>query len=147
LNSNLQSSLQRYYSIRNHRLVATVFDSNSSCTGLESGWIPPDPISWTESSRSRRTLTSTAMHNCLLIPEIVTQVCFNLFDPKTREDPWYEGIDVEYPGTLAALAVTCKVLYEPALDVLWSSLASVAPLLLTMPPDLWEARTVENQVF
>jgi hypothetical protein len=87
------------------------------------------------------------MHNCLLIPEIVTQVCFDLYDPNTREDDRYGGMDVEYPGTLAALAMTCKVIYEPALDVLWSSLVSVAPLLLTMPPDLWVARTVENQVF
>jgi len=36
-------------------------------------------------------------------------------------------MDVEYPGTLAALAMTCKVIYEPALDVLWSSLVSRTP--------------------
>ncbi len=47
----------------------------------------------------------------------------------------------EGPGSavsrdLAALALTCRSLSEPALDTLWHSIRSLAPLLRTLPEDL-----------
>lgn len=41
-------------------------------------------------------------------------------------------------ASFTALAQTCQIFREPALDHLWSSLRSLKPLLKVMPPDLWE---------
>lgn len=39
--------------------------------------------------------------------------------------------------SLAALAVTCTILSEPALDILWATLGSLVPLVAyTLPRDL-----------
>ena len=66
------------------------------------------------------------MHKSLLIPEIISGVCSEL----------YSAYD-SYPGTLAAFAVTCQAISEPALDVLWHTHGSIIPLLRCMSDDLW----------
>ncbi len=47
---------------------------------------------------------------------------------------------------LVALATTCRLLSEHALDVLWKELPSVVPLILTMPSDLigWSTESYKH---
>ncbi|KAH9949853.1 hypothetical protein B0H21DRAFT_687827 [Amylocystis lapponica] len=40
-------------------------------------------------------------------------------------------------ATLPAFARSCQVFRNPALDVLWHSLPTLAPLIMVMPSDLW----------
>lgn len=40
--------------------------------------------------------------------------------------------------TLVALALSCRALSEPALDLIWSTLPSLVPLVRTLPSDLWQ---------
>lgn len=71
---------------------------------------------------------------CLLIPEVVRNICLNLVHNRTSK-----SADPQYLGSLAALARTCHTISEPALDVLWHTQNSIAPLLhCTMPSDLWK---------
>ena len=42
-----------------------------------------------------------------------------------------------HTSTLAVLARTCRLFSEPALDVLWSHLPSIGPLLRLFPEDKW----------
>ena len=61
-------------------------------------------------------------HRCPLIPEIVTHIFKNLLD------------DSEY-SSLCQLARTTKSFTEPALDLLWRSQSSLAPLVCCLPDD------------
>lgn len=63
------------------------------------------------------------MHRCLRIPEIRTEI-FGLLRK----------------GDCAALARTCKLFYNEAMDVLWADLQSLLPLVRCMPPDLVDDR-------
>ena len=45
---------------------------------------------------------------------------------------------------LAALSTTCRLLSEHALDELWSHFPSLVPLLLAMPTDLVECKTMDD---
>ncbi|KAJ7151854.1 hypothetical protein C8R43DRAFT_1127487 [Mycena crocata] len=65
------------------------------------------------------------MHPCLSIPELVDQL-FSHFEPADAK-------------TLAALARTCTMFHEPALDVLWRNQDTLMNLLRCMPPDLFVA--------
>jgi hypothetical protein len=77
------------------------------------------------------------MHKALLISEVVANVSSEL----VSEHLLY---DCQYPGTLAAFAATCRAISEPALDALWCTQLSLAPLLRCMAPDLWEGRGEGN---
>jgi hypothetical protein len=81
------------------------------------------------------------MHKCLLISEIVTRVCLGLC---CDSDSYYGR---QYAGSLAAFAITCRAISEPALDVLWHTQYSIAPLLRCMSSDLWEERDVDGETF
>ncbi|KAF9465211.1 hypothetical protein BDZ94DRAFT_1320533 [Collybia nuda] len=61
------------------------------------------------------------MHRCLNIKELFTMII--------------ENRSVE---TYVHLAVTCHAFKEPVLDRFWCSLNTLAPLIRTMPSDLWE---------
>ncbi|KZP06340.1 hypothetical protein FIBSPDRAFT_1053603 [Athelia psychrophila] len=78
------------------------------------------------------------MHRCLSIPEIL-RIIFE-----------YLVTDVEGEGPPDASSVTrplltCKAFLEPALDILWESLDSLAPLARNFPSDAWE-ESVVNEV-
>jgi hypothetical protein len=77
------------------------------------------------------------MHQALLISEVVANICSQL----VRGPHWYYD---QCLGTLAAFAVTCRAISEPALDALWCTQVSLAPLLRCMSSDLWEGREAEN---
>ena len=66
------------------------------------------------------------MHKSLLVSEIISRVCSELYST-------YDS----YPGTLAAFALTCHGISEPALDILWHTHSSIVPLLKCMSDELW----------
>ena len=67
------------------------------------------------------------MHRTLRIPEIVDSV-FSHLDPT----PGKEGRE------LAALARTCTMFHDIALDALWWHQESIINLIRCMPTELWE---------
>ncbi|KAL1950381.1 hypothetical protein VTO73DRAFT_5505 [Trametes versicolor] len=62
--------------------------------------------------------------------EVLQRICRVL---ATRVYPFYPTA----PHGLVTLALTCRCLSEIALDVLWSTLQSLSPLLCTLPEDLF----------
>ena len=68
------------------------------------------------------------MHRCLLLYEIVVQIAWQ---SRSQQDEGQGLRDV------AAVARTCSALYEPAMDVLWHTLYSLAPVVKCLPPDVW----------
>jgi hypothetical protein len=65
------------------------------------------------------------MHDCLHVSEIIRIICDELY---------LAGLE----GSLARLARTCRVIQDPALDVLWNELCDLTPLLKCMPTDAWD---------
>lgn len=68
------------------------------------------------------------MHHCFRIAEILTMIMNYLVDGArgARE--------------VLALMKTCKVLYEPSLDILWRDLDCLAPLVMCLSQDVWKVR-------
>ena len=60
------------------------------------------------------------MHACLYLEEILQQI-FDQADYKS----------------LTILATTCRLFYEPALNVIYSDLPGIEPLIKRLPQDLW----------
>ena len=70
------------------------------------------------------------MHPCLRLEEITSLVCAELTcDRKDRN-----FVDT---NSLLNVALTSKVLLEPALRALWRKQSSLRPLFLLLPEDLW----------
>ncbi|KZT26008.1 hypothetical protein NEOLEDRAFT_1177833 [Neolentinus lepideus HHB14362 ss-1] len=68
------------------------------------------------------------MHRCIALPEIQAHIfCYLASDPRGRGR-----------SSLAACARTSKPFAESALDILWSELPSLEPLVRSMPWDLWK---------
>lgn len=66
------------------------------------------------------------MHHCLRVAEImamIMQFMVNGSHRKTRE--------------VLSLLKTCKLFYEPGLDVLWQDLDYLAPLVMCFPEEQW----------
>jgi hypothetical protein len=61
------------------------------------------------------------MHRCLYIQEIIS-ITFNYLDKKCD---------------VVALATTCKTFRDPALQIVWSEIRSLAPLICCLPSDIW----------
>ncbi|KZT73900.1 hypothetical protein DAEQUDRAFT_808067 [Daedalea quercina L-15889] len=66
------------------------------------------------------------MHPCLQVPELLDIIFHWLGDGPSPS-----------AGSLASLACTCRSFLEPALDVLWSNLANIGPLIKLLPEDVW----------
>lgn len=64
------------------------------------------------------------MHHCLEILEILQMILRYLYDDGNL-------------GSLASVAVTCRALHDPALDVLWHTLPALEYLVKCLPTDLW----------
>ena len=75
------------------------------------------------------------MHHCLLIPELALYIIHFLADDRPA---WHDSRYLRNPKDVARLARTCKALAEPALDVLWQTQHSLAPLMMCLSPDVWE---------
>jgi len=64
------------------------------------------------------------MHPCLRVDEIVRHIASELVASGGNE-------------TAVALACCCKSFEDPALDALWETQEDLAPLLGTLPTDVW----------
>jgi hypothetical protein len=65
----------------------------------------------------------SSMERCLGVAELLSTILFFMDRPSQ-----------------ARLAQCCRRFLEPAVDALWSELDSLAPLLRTMPHDVWAER-------
>ena len=65
------------------------------------------------------------MHPCLCIDEILRPIAREVVASGWKE-------------TAVALACCCKSFEDPVLDVLWETQDGLAPLLETLPQDVWE---------
>ena len=65
------------------------------------------------------------MHEALLVDEIVRRIAEHLFDSNDK-------------SSSLALALCCRSLNDPLLDVLWKSQTDLVTLFKVLPPDLWE---------
>lgn len=70
-------------------------------------------------------MTNPAMHRCLQVLDTQQLICEAILSGS------------EPHASLAALAMTCKQLCEPALVALWSEMDDVLPLLRLLPEDLF----------
>ncbi|KAJ7679540.1 hypothetical protein DFH06DRAFT_512352, partial [Mycena polygramma] len=73
------------------------------------------------------------MHRCLTILEILNAICSNL-EIDLVGYPWVSN---DNRAALSALARTCTIFSDPALDALWSNQAKLDPFLRLFPPDLF----------
>jgi hypothetical protein len=69
------------------------------------------------------------MHHCLQIAEISSLIMDFMVEDGNRE--------------VLALLRTSTMFYEPALDILWSDLDTMAPLVMCLPRDAWK---IKNKV-
>jgi hypothetical protein len=76
------------------------------------------------------------MHLCLKLVEIQRIIVESL----ERENSTFRS-------DLLALAMSCSLLCETALDELWREQSSLLPLILTMPDDVWEKHPVNSGQF
>jgi len=67
------------------------------------------------------------MHPCLSVDEVLRFLARIL-------------VASEAKGTTVALACCCKIIEEPALDVLWETQNQLTPLLKCFPRDIWEEK-------
>lgn len=67
------------------------------------------------------------MHRAMTILEVVEEVCYYLSTGTSSRNA-------------LALAVTCKILHNPALNSLWKTQKSIIPLLSCLPDDLFNKR-------
>ncbi|KAF8066940.1 hypothetical protein FPV67DRAFT_1416743 [Lyophyllum atratum] len=70
-----------------------------------------------------------AVHRCLLVPDIIHLLCDTIVAARFGNS---------HLPTLAVLARTCRLFYEPALDRIWMNLDGIVPLIKCMPSDLWK---------
>ncbi|KAJ6477896.1 hypothetical protein C8R47DRAFT_644146 [Mycena vitilis] len=87
------------------------------------------------------------MHRCLQIVEILDMICLYLHPSHGAECDLAVVSPDRLPlvtSNLAAVARTCKIFQDPALDHLWKCVP--LPILLTrcMPSDLWAVDTTPN---
>ncbi|KIJ66524.1 hypothetical protein HYDPIDRAFT_26864 [Hydnomerulius pinastri MD-312] len=73
------------------------------------------------------------MHRVLYTQEIL----LNIF--KCTYPAWRSSFNPD----LVALARTCRVFHEPALNVLWAELDNLTPLIRCLPQDLWSVEIVK----
>lgn len=80
------------------------------------------------------------MHLCLELDHIQLEIFQYVYAPQ----PWYWIMPHSGDRTsLASLAATCRAFYENAMDLLWSELDSLAPLVMCMPCDVWHVQKAQ----
>ncbi|TFK66699.1 hypothetical protein BDN72DRAFT_899596 [Pluteus cervinus] len=78
-------------------------------------------------------------HLALTHEQIASRICLH----SQPEHAFY--VETRYL-TLTILARTCKSLHIPAVQGIWKSMDSLAPLVMTMPIDCWELKDEEDKV-
>lgn len=51
------------------------------------------------------------------------------------------------PKSMVALACTCRIFQDTALDILWRNIPSFVPLIRCLPTDAWGLRVIESAQF
>ena len=82
------------------------------------------------------------MHPCWLIPELAIRIIEKCAPAVVDGQPW--EIYRRGLGTWCALARTCRVLQEPALNLLWHRQDTLTHLVKCLPQDCWELKTSES---
>ncbi|KAJ7438305.1 hypothetical protein B0H11DRAFT_2105237 [Mycena galericulata] len=85
------------------------------------------------------------MHRALEIPELAEVICSHLSSEYLYQPDFVRP--TSSTCDLAALARTCKIFQNPALDVLWSYQTTFAHVLRCMPSDLWNGPVVYGSVY
>ncbi|KAF7329363.1 hypothetical protein MKEN_00197800 [Mycena kentingensis (nom. inval.)] len=75
------------------------------------------------------------MHPALRIPEILSLIFYQL---RLTNEIFSKDVVRERRRTLAALAKTCRVICEPALDELWYEQTTLENFFKCLPADSWE---------
>ena len=78
------------------------------------------------------------MHRCLEVEDIVILIAREIYDGR-----WTHS---EFNSVLASMAVTCRRFYNPAMNVLWSEMFNIMPLLQCMSPDLIVAKPPRDSI-
>ncbi|KAI0641478.1 hypothetical protein C8Q79DRAFT_929967 [Trametes meyenii] len=76
---------------------------------------------------------------CDLPLNIISQIYHLVIKKRDFETQNPRGV---YSTSVAPMSTTCRVLSEPALNILWEELTTILPLLHTLPPDLCAFVTV-----
>ena len=76
------------------------------------------------------------MHRSLLISEVAESIAEYLYD---EDDVWTTNPSGD-PCSLLSLALTCRSLCDPALNVLWRDLHSPCPLAFAFQPGVTPVR-------
>lgn len=76
------------------------------------------------------------MHRCLTIYDIVILILEFL-------DTDDQGVD--QPRSVARVGQTCRTLFEPAMDLLWSTQPHLFNLTKCLQPDLWRAARSKDE--
>ncbi|KAG1732148.1 hypothetical protein EDB19DRAFT_1299506 [Suillus lakei] len=84
------------------------------------------------------------MHHALFLPEISSNI-FELLNPFLSGPTGSHEFNPLSLHDLAVVATTCRALSGPALDVLWSSQVCFGPLLMCMPPSVFEVRNSKTE--
>lgn len=82
------------------------------------------------------------MHPMWEIRELVDRIVVFLA-PHFDHPPWLKG-NQDGRSDLCALGRTCRMLQNPALDILWYRQSTLVHLLRCLPPDLWYMQEVEE---
>lgn len=86
------------------------------------------------------------MHRCLSIPELLDSIAEWLQYSDTLEEcsDLVDGIclppSTPTPNALINFASTCRVFYEPSMNVLWHTLLSLKPLVKCFSQDIWQEK-------
>ncbi|EIW79515.1 hypothetical protein CONPUDRAFT_137854 [Coniophora puteana RWD-64-598 SS2] len=84
------------------------------------------------------------MHACLRIPELTTLICSLVVEGDNLQSPLSGGRRRSANICLFALARTCKVLKDPALDALYRDIFCLGDMLRCLPSDLWKIEAKEE---
>ncbi|KAG2121269.1 hypothetical protein DEU56DRAFT_927631 [Suillus clintonianus] len=84
------------------------------------------------------------MHPVLFLPEITTNI-FEFLNPFLSGPTGSHEFNPLSLHDLVALAKTCHALSGPALDVLWNNQLCFGPLLMCMPPSVFEVRNSDSE--
>ena len=90
---------------------------------------------WAGASSRQTQATTITMHLCLELGHIQREIFEHVYEPPAWS--WVEACFADR-RSLASLAVTCRAFYENAMDLLWGELDSFAPIVMCMPPYVWQ---------
>ncbi|KAH9945552.1 hypothetical protein B0H21DRAFT_744900 [Amylocystis lapponica] len=80
-------------------------------------------------------LSCREMHRCLNVTEILRNII---------EQAYEDGSLIECRKCTGYLSSTCRAFYAVGVEVLWSRLSGLAPLIKCMPSEIWEQHRIDT---